>query len=61
MTKWSGRLKNITNWVSIHHPELNGFTRDITPHGSKNYKKAIQLYSNRKQKREENIFIDKDL
>ncbi|MGQ1783967.1 MULTISPECIES: subclass B1 metallo-beta-lactamase [unclassified Saccharicrinis] len=59
--KWRGRLNNVNSWVGKHQPDLNGFARDITPHGSKNYMKAIQLYSNRKLEKEEKIFIDKDL
>ncbi|WP_083631118.1 subclass B1 metallo-beta-lactamase [Labilibacter marinus] len=59
--KWQGRLNDLKNWVSKHHPDLNGFERDLTKRGSQNYLKAIKLYSKRELALEEKIFIDKTL
>jgi hypothetical protein len=48
-SKWESRRDTLVAWISVNHPELNGFEITQTIHGGQNYLKAIDLYTNRTQ------------
>lgn len=43
-TMWENERDSLVNWISIHHPELDGFIHDLTMNGAIDYLKAIELY-----------------
>jgi len=45
---WEKERDSLVNWISVNHPELNGFIYDMTMNGAKNYLKAIELYESHK-------------
>lgn len=45
---WQMERDSLVKWVSINHPELDGFIHDLTMNGAINYLKAIELYENSK-------------
>lgn len=45
---WQMERDSLVNWVSINHPELDGFIHDLSMNGAINYLKAIELYEDRK-------------
>ena len=44
--KWIGNREKLVDWISLNHPELNGFIHDQSLNGGVNYMKAIELYEN---------------
>ena len=44
---WENERDSLVNWVTINHPELDGFVHDLTMNGAINYLKAIELYQNK--------------
>lgn len=44
---WVRNREQLVNWVSEHHPELDGFIYDQTKVGAQNFTKAMELYGNR--------------
>lgn len=45
---WAVKRENLISWADKHHPELSGFIHDQTKEGAMKYKKAIDLFKNRK-------------
>ncbi|MEM9339580.1 MAG: nuclear transport factor 2 family protein [Bacteroidota bacterium] len=43
-TTWQKEVDSLVQWISIHHPELDGFIHDLSMNGATNYLKAIELY-----------------
>ena len=46
---WGKEVNALVDWITINHPELDGFIYDLTMQGALNYLKAIALYKNRKK------------
>ncbi len=45
---WSKERDSLVNWIKDNHPELDGFINDMSMNGSRNYLKAIEIYTARK-------------
>lgn len=45
---WNQEKDSLVNWIKKNHPDLDGFVNDMTMKGSKNYLKAIELYTSNK-------------
>lgn len=45
---WETERDALVSWISIHHPELDGFIHDLTMNGAKKYVQAIALYNENK-------------
>ncbi|GAA5025089.1 hypothetical protein GCM10011506_09310 [Marivirga lumbricoides] len=45
---WQKERDTLVKWVSMHHPDLNGFIHDLTMKGAVNYVRAMNLYTNRR-------------
>lgn len=45
---WSTKRARLVEWTKKNHPELDGFLYDQTKEGAIKFKKAIQLYEQRK-------------
>ena len=41
---WQRKRDSLVNWISVNHPELDGFIHDLTMSGAVDYMKAINLY-----------------
>ena len=45
---WIQERDSLVNWIKNNHPDLDGFVKDMTMKGSKNYLKAIELFTSNK-------------
>ena len=45
---WARERDSLVNWIKKNHPDLDGFVNDLTMKGSREYLKAIQLYTSNK-------------
>lgn len=45
---WIKQRDSLVSWIKINHPELDGFINDLTMKGSKDYLKAIELFTSNK-------------
>jgi len=45
---WIQERDSLVNWIKNNHPDLDGFVNDMTMKGSKNYLKAIELFTSNK-------------
>ena len=45
---WNQNKDSLVSWIKNNHPDLDGFVNNMTLKGSKNYLKAIELYTSNK-------------